>query len=78
MCFQDITILNYALVLENVQIALYGLALKFDTQEFIAGGLPGSLRDSFVQMSAAETAHVALLTRALGSNPVTRPCIYNL
>jgi len=73
----DTEILNYALTLEHLENAFYSGALaKFSQSDFTDAGLPDYARGRFEQVAAHEAAHVAFLSKALGSN-ATQPCAYN-
>lgn len=57
---QDVEILNFALLLEYVQAGFYAEGLK-------RAGLTGELKTFAATAAAHEQAHIALLTKALGS-----------
>jgi hypothetical protein len=65
---QDAKILNFLLVVEYAQSALYDEALK-------AGALRGELREFARLVAAHEREHVALLRRELGSRARGRPSL---
>ncbi|KAJ4477547.1 ferritin-like domain-containing protein [Lentinula aciculospora] len=74
----DATILNFLLIFENLENALYTGALgSFTQDDFINDGLPTWSRGRFEQISAHEQAIVASLSDAVGSNAI-QACNYSL
>ncbi len=76
----DIAILNYALVLEQLESNFYSLYQNnFTAQNFIAANFTQQTYNYFNLISSHESAHVTILTTIigqLGGTPVSQ-CTYN-
>ncbi|KAF8598925.1 hypothetical protein BDV93DRAFT_592544 [Ceratobasidium sp. AG-I] len=73
----DISILNVALTLENIESAFYQSGLsKYDAKAFEKAGFEPWVRGRFQQIADHEATHVKFLEGALG-NQATKPCSYS-
>lgn len=74
----DQLVLNFALNLENAEVAFYESGLsKYSEQDFESAGLSTDVRGRIQQIYDNEKAHAQLLTEALGAN-ASQPCNYSL
>lgn len=74
----DLTVLNFALTLENLEVAFYHTALAtFSEADFEAAGYEDWVRGRFVEIMENEQTHQRVLTEALGGI-AAKPCVYTL
>ncbi|KAJ3095685.1 hypothetical protein HDU96_001095, partial [Phlyctochytrium bullatum] len=78
----DLDILNFALVLENLESEFYRQGLtKFSAQHFNDAHFPGFVRDEFVRISNHEDVHVTFLTDVIttvfGAGKAGGKCEFN-
>ena len=74
----DLTVLNFALTLENLEVAFYGTGLSmFSDADFEAAGFSSDIRGRFVEIMENEQTHQRVLTELLGEF-ATQPCTYSL
>jgi len=77
----DLTTLNYALTLENLENVFYQMGLsRFTSAQFVAAGFNASVRSYLELVSAHEASHVAFLTAAINAvvpGAAVPNCTYN-
>ncbi|KAF5374558.1 hypothetical protein D9757_010164 [Collybiopsis confluens] len=76
----DATLLNYALTLEQIQVAFYTQGLKIFSQDaFAKAGFAPAVRAKYEQILSHEKSHVALLQEALQSlgESAVQECVYD-
>lgn len=77
----DLTVLNYALTLENLEAAFYNQGLAaFNASTFAAAGYNATVYSYLQMIQAHENQHVAFLTNAINSassGSAVPACLYN-